>query len=105
MFKIDFDHVDFVVAARSEKLRYLTADSTVYCSPGLPTSTDSATGALLSFFPFVRMIQKCTIKLRRKNSGAQKTSNILTRAIFRTVHPQHKQATVTPYILGHTTTL
>jgi hypothetical protein len=82
MIKIGSDHVNFVVAAQSENLGYLTAPLTVYCLPGLPTSTVSATEALLSFFPFVHTIQKCAIKLRRKDSDARKISNILTCAIF-----------------------
>jgi hypothetical protein len=72
MVKSDFDHVDIAEAVENEKLGYMTPYLSVYLIVGILTSTDSVTEALLSFFPLVDDLQKCVIKLRSKNTGAQK---------------------------------
>ena len=56
IIKIDFDHVDFEVAARNAKVGYFTANLTGYQIAGIPTSTNSVKEAVLSFFAFVDMI-------------------------------------------------
>ena len=66
MVKKDFDHVDFAVAARNEKLRYYTTPLAESCIFGLRTSNDRAEEALLSFLPFVHSIQKSSIKYEAK---------------------------------------
>jgi hypothetical protein len=105
MFKSDFDHVDIAVAAVNEKRGYLTPYLTGYWIVGIPPSFDSVTKALVSFFTLIDELQKCAIKLRSENSGAQKTAKILTDANFSTVPPQHKRATVTSYVSATSTTL
>ena len=82
MFKSDIDHVDIAAAVENEKRGYLTPYLTGYWIVGIPPSFDSVTKALVSFFTLIDELQKCAIKLRSENSGAQKTAKILTDANF-----------------------
>ncbi len=57
IFKSEFDHVDFAISAKNEKLTYWTRSLQMCWRVGLPTFTTVIKSALGSFFPFVFMLQ------------------------------------------------